>query len=687
MTSNNIANHVFPARNLPGSAETWGREIEDAIKRLDGGITIMSSGMGNLERGVSGQFATSAQHEAQIAYAESLADRARVSADGKSTVWRSPEMPEGADHAVGDTWFDESESNKIYTWDGEKWADVFLGFDAFGDEVTGKISDAYEDAQQALSDALQAQTSADGKNSVHYGSVAPPGTSHKIWDTWFDSSNGNRINEWNGSTWVPAEIGTNAIGNNAITNAKIGNLDAGKITSGEIDADRIGARTITVNKLLVGDFENLFPDRFLELEVDTWSPGYISTASDYPGSGNIVLWVGGTAAGNAPSFPKIQAEVGDEFVLEYSQKIYSGTTGSLSIWDAQTLSVNEVESLGVGWARFRRVVRVNFLRDGGERLIYTKSPGGSVGWADILVKRRVTGGLIVDGAITADSAIIADGAIGNAKIADAAITNAKIHDATIQHAKIGTVDAGTISVGTLDANRIAANSITAAKISGGDFAGKTFSGGIFTGSTFRTAASGARTEMAGTGVTVYNSSNQAQVQMGQGIDTGLAVRMGSDMIPLASHVFGMLNVVYTSSFAPPKGTSNNSWGAEDLSSEYGVIRTHTGRLAVFVSYMYASDSPINAGGQILINTVIRRPGVNTNLASIIHQAQGLFGGAPSLPSSWQWEDMGGAPVMAIITGLPKNVDLTFRNAVRQYTYTTSSPSARIGRRQVMAWPV
>ena len=75
--------------------------------------------------------------------------------------------------------------------------------------------------------------------------------------------------------------------------------------------------------------------------------------------------------------------------------------------------------------------------------------------------------------------------------------------------------------------------VTAKKMTSSEFIG-----GTITGAVVRTAASGARTVMDTSGVTVYNSSNQAQTILGQGIEGGLGQRFNNEIIPLSKAVFG-----------------------------------------------------------------------------------------------------------------------------------------------------
>ena len=113
--------------------------------------------------------------------------------------------------AVGDMWFDTSNGNKLYRWDGSSWVSV----------QDTAIATATSTANSAL-------TSANGKNKVFYGSSTPTATSSG--DLWFDGSNTNRPNQWNGSSWVPFGLGYLAV-----TSIDASNITTGTLTSRTID--------------------------------------------------------------------------------------------------------------------------------------------------------------------------------------------------------------------------------------------------------------------------------------------------------------------------------------------------------------------------------------------------------------------------------------------------------------------
>ncbi|MCO7225930.1 hypothetical protein [Pleionea sp. CnH1-48] len=64
-------------------------------------------------------------------------------------------------------------------------------------------NDAYTQAQQALANAANAQTTADGKIVAYYQSSEP--TNASIGDLWFDTDDGNKIYRFDGSVWLSAQ--------------------------------------------------------------------------------------------------------------------------------------------------------------------------------------------------------------------------------------------------------------------------------------------------------------------------------------------------------------------------------------------------------------------------------------------------------------------------------------------------
>lgn len=193
-----------------------------------------------------------AVQDAGIGQAISDAAGAQATADGKVTTFYTTTAPTA--EGVGDLWFDTDDSNKLYRWSGSAWVaardagiaqaitdastaqttanskvKTFTGetaptADTVGDlwfkPSTGYLTrwngSAWVDVSNigataaqitsistALSDAANAQTTADGKVQTFY--QASPPTAEGVGDLWFDTDDGNKQYRWSGSTWVAVQ--------------------------------------------------------------------------------------------------------------------------------------------------------------------------------------------------------------------------------------------------------------------------------------------------------------------------------------------------------------------------------------------------------------------------------------------------------------------------------------------------
>lgn len=80
------------------------------------------------------------------------------------------------------------------------------------------ISDQFDTQAKAITGA---QTTADGKNTIYYSPAMPSGGIYKSGDTWYDTSDGNKIYQWNGTIWVLQQFGANALSDKAVVVSKI----------------------------------------------------------------------------------------------------------------------------------------------------------------------------------------------------------------------------------------------------------------------------------------------------------------------------------------------------------------------------------------------------------------------------------------------------------------------------------
>lgn len=100
------------------------------------------------------------------------------------------------------------------------------------------ISQLYKRIQLAetkIALAQQATTSTGGATVTF--SPTPP-TTAAVGDLWYNTSNGNEANQWNGTAWVPYQVGSGGIGTGAVTNANLAN---NSVSSANVQANAIGA--------------------------------------------------------------------------------------------------------------------------------------------------------------------------------------------------------------------------------------------------------------------------------------------------------------------------------------------------------------------------------------------------------------------------------------------------------------
>lgn len=291
-----------------------------------------------------------------------------------------------------------------------------------------------------------------------------------------------------------AAIGSAQIMNAAITNAKIASLDAGKITSGFIDAARIAANTITASKIAIGDFTNYAAGSGFENDLHPWTltngaaSRYASVTRAHSGSYSLFIDGSGPSGIAARLNTTIDAAEGDQWYIEFWASRNSTWNGSASnsklrIGDQNNSIITavpyDVSSMPANGApqKFTHDFVVPAGKTGLIFILYSDATAGGVWIDDIVIRRRVTGELLVDGAVTARSIAtgtitaneIAGRTITAAKIATNAITANEIAALTITAAEIASlaITSAKIAALAIQAGHIAANAITADKIEAG----------------------------------------------------------------------------------------------------------------------------------------------------------------------------------------------------------------------------
>lgn len=242
--------------------------------------------------------------DATIAVAQSAANAAQTTADGKNKIYRQATSPGTTGNAVGDLWFDTANDNRISRWDGSAWTAYGLGNAAIANLDAGKITTGSLDAGRIAANTINASMII--ANSITSNKIAADAidgktitgatlqTSNTVnGKIIIDSTNGFRAIASNGATTVTittggtasftggitatsftatnlvssndlqansvtsTQIATSAVGATeiadlAIGNAKISDLSASKINAGTIDASVISVTNLNASNITVG---------------------------------------------------------------------------------------------------------------------------------------------------------------------------------------------------------------------------------------------------------------------------------------------------------------------------------------------------------------------------------------------------------------------------------------------------
>jgi hypothetical protein len=147
--------------------------------------------------------------DATIADAFAAAQSAEAIADGKINAYYQASQPTGAD--TGDMWVDTDNGNKAYYYNGTSWVG---------------IQDS--DIADALADAANAQSTADGKITAFYQTTQPT-SGMSEGDMWYDTDDDNHPYYYTGSAWTSIRDATIATAIQAAADAQA--TADGKITA------------------------------------------------------------------------------------------------------------------------------------------------------------------------------------------------------------------------------------------------------------------------------------------------------------------------------------------------------------------------------------------------------------------------------------------------------------------------
>ncbi|UVG35135.1 minor tail protein [Microbacterium phage Cece] len=160
--------------------------------------------------------------DTNIAAADTKAQTALNTANGKNKSYYQTAQPTGGTYSAGDLWFDTDDNYKVYIYSGSGWV-------------------LAQDSAGAKSVADNALVTAGGKNKVWRQDASPALTGNTVGDVWFQTNQNNRMHVWTGSAWTATQFGTEALSDNAISAAKLAAnaVTEGKILSGAITNDKL----------------------------------------------------------------------------------------------------------------------------------------------------------------------------------------------------------------------------------------------------------------------------------------------------------------------------------------------------------------------------------------------------------------------------------------------------------------
>jgi hypothetical protein len=271
-------------------------------------------------------------------------------------------------------------------------------------------------------------------------------------------------------------------------------ITTGKLAAGAVTTDRLAAKAITVDKLAVGDFTNYSTGGVFDGADDlaNWTISgtgiSIVTTGQIQGIGCLQFAAGTGVRSVTLKQPK-NVQEGDQFYIDFFFKSTAdwngtGSNSKLRIGD-QTGALKSAPTFGTATTTWRHISADFTVPAGMSEMQIQVLADHTVGtaWIDsVIIRRKLQGELIVDGAITAN----------------------KITASEELWAKV-------IGAHRINAAEIDAPSITSAVITSDVFVGKSFTGGTFTGALFQSHTDPALgTKLDPAGFRAYDSRAQIQ---------------------------------------------------------------------------------------------------------------------------------------------------------------------------------
>jgi len=174
---------------------------------------------------------------------------ARASADGKNTIYRQDYEPTGGTYALGDTWFDTDDSNKIYRYSTAITATVT------NKQLTSNV--ATLTVSSAHTFVVGETITVSGVDATFNGSYEVTATPTALTVRYAKiasnvSSTGSSGTITNTAGWKGFALGDGALINISAAKITAGNLAAGVIVTSNLDAGQITTGTMSANRISTG---------------------------------------------------------------------------------------------------------------------------------------------------------------------------------------------------------------------------------------------------------------------------------------------------------------------------------------------------------------------------------------------------------------------------------------------------
>ena len=489
----------------------------------------------------------------------------------------------------GDTWVNTGAGNQIEQWQAGQWQAVQFG-------------------PQALSFTA-------GGAKVTIAATAPG--SPAVGDLWYDTSNGYRMNQWNGSAWVPYQYGPAAV----------------SITSAEIGGVTIFVQTAAPTANNTGDLWYKGPDATGGYSLYQWNgSAWVSYQFGTPSVSFTAAGIAGVNVFSAPPTP-----------YDWTFSPVSGTTGTFvtlaSYATGSTpMSVGDTFTNSAGRGGPFTITAISAPSGADVTVTFTPTAGSPFTSGDTL-----TGGTPNDlwfntsngNALSVWSAgAWVAASFGTGAIAASSITAAQIAAGTITASLIaaGTITATQMAAGTITASQIAAGTITAANIQAGTITASQIAAGTIIASNIQAGTITATLLQAG--IVVSGIVDATMVQASSYIATAVK----GEFLAYSSSSPGSGTLINSIAGAAGTDGSGNSYPQGLYSSQLTLATlssppTPFSGASIFFSYLgrprYVSelgeDSVIWRGA---INTANFSVGNTTAPTTISGQA--IFRGAPVL---------------------------------------------------------